>query len=1271
MWQLSLVDDTPFHSEFESIDLRHTTVEKLNFGDEDIIICMLAFRGTSSEVAKADHMPKHVLEAFAKLRVFKKESLACVTGCSLPISEVNERILAGGLCQYAADPAKIEHAIFVWEGMTAKPHQRAMAVAKAVALEHRLAKDSKFAQLVFAGAHFESNRVSKGKLTRLVTTQLTKLSESVKRKLKTHTVKNMLFRMIFGDKPEEQLAANLKTMKQLSHLEPRPIKDVVYLMESVNETRLHKKPNTSKQQLSKMSHWDDIIGLEAAEVDQFLAYDLLGVSGRKFERNYDSDGEGEEGNQDKQVGNSSPPFIINNVNDKPVNEYVEETWKHRTADKENQTDPRAGIVSTISGKIVYPPPFYGDVPPDNEPKSSPKPAQNFAQKNMSEIKIQPFMPTNHNKVTKSVSRSLIPSNQLEFVLEEGSNSRYGQNEKKSPVNPKLESSTEKVGVHESGSKHGKAKDTEPSKKQQTQPSQLAASKGPSEFAVQTSQSKVINPNQSSSKRLQEGETVAKPTPPVVSSAPQSESVAPRQTPGVVAPPDAHKAAYNPESRKHQDKQEAQPMTQKEQPILVKEADPAHVTQPTTPQPPQTKDAAEDLPTKKEVPSRDHLNVDLAGTKTDPLVDASRFTEPPNNPKAKDPISQPEGQAKGVPESPAPQSAISPEHVTQFEPEGTRTSGPLIEKVHDDKTNQMTPAPTQAPTDVLKKESPSSTKESVQPKEENRDSDPSKSDPLPKIDMPSQKISEKSPNPHELESSLKEKTPQIAPGSVGVQPKDGPSPTENTTTSLGKPPLIEDTHKPEVPSKTTPSISPEPQVSTSAKERDSGLTPPDDPVNSKQQGHPDPVKPPQETEDKTQLINPPEQPKPPVTETASPHDPRLQEPTLTSNATPGNDVGDKSGEVPSSAQQPSQPSAALDISDPDTKYEGPKSQTEIPAVSSKTPSPPPPPPSIPLPVVSPSQKPEPIPQLTPPPPAPEEKPLILEQNLAPEPSETTKSIPTPPPTLVTPKPTESPANQPPSPPPAPQPKISSPPPPAPLLPEPPSQKPADPIPLLPSIPPPPEEKPFLDKPAPTTSDQTAPKVQQTVLPPPPPPAPLLPEPPSQKPADPIPLLPSIPPPPEEKPLIDTPTATKSAQTAPKVQPSVPPPPPASIPAGPQAPPPPPPPQQAKAAPPVPLPPLPPLPEPPAEKPLLGGGTAKYVPQDTFDEDITPRTPGKANAPSGNQDPGFKLQASSDEEYFDADDDGPTQAKKTDLLNLNVLVPGQTGSPAGQIPDDEYA
>ena len=61
-----------------------------------MVIVLLVFRGTNEgmiellDMNSADLLPKHIIDAFAQVKNFKRESLSCLVASSLDVKEINE-----------------------------------------------------------------------------------------------------------------------------------------------------------------------------------------------------------------------------------------------------------------------------------------------------------------------------------------------------------------------------------------------------------------------------------------------------------------------------------------------------------------------------------------------------------------------------------------------------------------------------------------------------------------------------------------------------------------------------------------------------------------------------------------------------------------------------------------------------------------------------------------------------------------------------------------------------------------------------------------------------------------------------------------------------------------------------------------------------------------------------------------------------------------------------------------------------------------------------
>jgi hypothetical protein len=170
-----------------------------------------------------------------------------------------------------------------------------------------------------------------------------KLPENIKKKVRAQFVKNMLFRMLFNDKADEQLEYNLKTVKQLSERPLNKVEDVVYLLESVQPKKQAKKPIGTR--IDEFYH-DPLqahaVTLEASENREKVHTVSIEGSGHQGKSLYFSDIEQPmphqvdvrieenhlKGRKDKPVPHRNKKDFIFGPFDRPiVNAKFEESWR--------------------------------------------------------------------------------------------------------------------------------------------------------------------------------------------------------------------------------------------------------------------------------------------------------------------------------------------------------------------------------------------------------------------------------------------------------------------------------------------------------------------------------------------------------------------------------------------------------------------------------------------------------------------------------------------------------------------------------------------------------------------------------------------------------------------------------------------------------------------------------------------------------------------------------------------------------------------------------
>ena len=85
MWRLSGADQDELILKTKPVSLKEVHLEDLVFSDEELVIVLMLFRGTNPTKCSADYLPKHILEAFARVKTFKRESLSCLMASSLSV----------------------------------------------------------------------------------------------------------------------------------------------------------------------------------------------------------------------------------------------------------------------------------------------------------------------------------------------------------------------------------------------------------------------------------------------------------------------------------------------------------------------------------------------------------------------------------------------------------------------------------------------------------------------------------------------------------------------------------------------------------------------------------------------------------------------------------------------------------------------------------------------------------------------------------------------------------------------------------------------------------------------------------------------------------------------------------------------------------------------------------------------------------------------------------------------------------------------------------
>jgi hypothetical protein len=177
--------------------------------------------------------------------------------------------------------------------------------------------------------------VQKGKLARIVSDKRVKLPQNVLARVRSVFSKNLLLRMIFNDRVEENYWANVRTWRQLAMMEPDAWAENEYEIQIVERVKNICGSGTKEV----------VIGMEGRQGGlepprggiargSIFGYDIYGGM-KEFEVSpdrYDSQERKRQKQANEEEYDSRKPFIVNpyNLPPQPRNDQVEDGWYQRT-----------------------------------------------------------------------------------------------------------------------------------------------------------------------------------------------------------------------------------------------------------------------------------------------------------------------------------------------------------------------------------------------------------------------------------------------------------------------------------------------------------------------------------------------------------------------------------------------------------------------------------------------------------------------------------------------------------------------------------------------------------------------------------------------------------------------------------------------------------------------------------------------------------------------------------------------------------------------------